>query len=81
MKLNKKVIKKLVGAIRKTRQDEIGCDECFDKIHEFAELELQGKSPEKAMPLIKDHLDKCGECREEFHALLEAMKALNEQDK
>ena len=46
---------------------------------EFAELKLQGKSAEEAMPLVKDHLDKCGECREEFHALLEAMKSLYEK--
>lgn len=77
MKLNKKVLQKLIGSIQKTRSDEIGCDECFDQIHEFAEMKLQGKSPEKAMPLVKDHLEKCGECREEFQALLEAMKSLN----
>lgn len=59
-----------------TRPDEIGCDECFDKLNEFAELELKGKSPEKAMPLIQDHLNKCGECREEYKALLEALKDL-----
>lgn len=76
MKLNKNVIKKLLGAVKNTRPDEIGCDECFDKLHEFAEMKLMGKSPEKAMPLVQDHLEKCSECREEFQALLEAMKAI-----
>lgn len=78
MKLNKNIIKKLISSVQKTRSDEIGCDECFDVLHEFAEMKLRGKEPEKAMPLVQDHLDKCGECREEFHALLEALKALNE---
>lgn len=78
MKLNKDIIKKLIGMVQNARPDEIGCDECFDQIHEFAEIKLQGKEPENAMPLVKDHLDKCGECREEFHALLEAMKSLKE---
>lgn len=77
MKLNKDIIKKLIGMAQNVHPDELGCDECFDQIHEFAEMKLQGKEAEKAMPLVKDHLDKCGECREEFHALLEAMKALN----
>lgn len=76
MKLNKKVIKKLIGAVKMTHPDEIGCDDCFDQMHEFAELELTGKSPEQAMPLVKDHLEKCGECREEYQALLSAMKKL-----
>lgn len=78
MKLNKDIIKKLIGMAQNVHPDELGCDECFDQIHEFAEMKLQGKEPEKAMPLVQDHLNKCGECREEFHALLEAMKALNE---
>ncbi len=76
MKLNKEIIKKLVSAVQATHPDEIGCDDCFDQIHEFAEMELTGKSPEKAMPLIKEHLDKCGECRQEYQALLKAMKKL-----
>jgi hypothetical protein len=76
VKLNNEIIKKLLNSVKNTRPDEIGCDDCFDQIHEFAELKLEGKSPEKAMPLVHDHLQKCGECREEFQALLEAMEKL-----
>jgi hypothetical protein len=76
VKLNNEIIKKLLNSVKNTRTDEIGCDDCFDQIHEFAELKLEGKSPEKAMPLVHDHLQKCGECREEFQALLEAMEKL-----
>lgn len=79
MKLNKEIIKKLIGMTQNVHPNEIGCNECFDKINEFAELKLQGKNAKEAMPLVKDHLDKCGECREEFHALLEAMKSLHEK--
>ena len=78
MKLNTTILKKLIGMAQNVHADEIGCEECFDQIHEFAEMKLQGKEAEKAMPLVKDHLDKCGECREEFQALLDAMKTLNE---
>lgn len=77
MKLSKNILKAMIRAIKMTREDEIGCDECFDKLSEFAEMELAGKSPEKAMPLVQDHLQKCGECREEYMALLEALKQLN----
>lgn len=76
MKLNKKVIKKLVSSVKATHEHELGCRECFNQIHEFAEMELLGKSPEKAMPLVKEHLEKCGECREEYQALLKAMESL-----
>ncbi|MEX0771233.1 MAG: hypothetical protein WD035_10895 [Balneolaceae bacterium] len=76
MKLTKKILKSMLRAIKMTRPDEIGCDDCFDELHTFAEMELAGKSPEEALPLVKDHLDRCGECREEYQALLDAMKEL-----
>lgn len=76
MKLNKEVLKKILSKLPHTHEDEIGCDDCFDELHTFAEMELEGKSPEEAMPLIKEHLENCGECRQEYQALLEGMKAL-----
>ena len=58
-----------------THDDEIGCKECCDEIEEFIELKLAGKSPEEAYPLINEHLNKCGDCRQEYEALLEALRA------
>ncbi len=77
MKLNIDVLKKIISKIPRTHENEIGCDECFDELHTFAEMELEGKSPEKVMPLIREHLDNCGECRQEYQALLDAIKLLN----
>lgn len=77
VKLNLDVLKKMIRGIINTREDEIGCDECFDKLDRFIELELKGKSPEEALPLVKDHLDRCKDCREEYEALLDAIKKLD----
>lgn len=77
MKLNTDVLKKILSKVPQTHAGEIGCDDCFEELHKFAEIELKGKSPEKAMPLIKEHLDNCGECRQEYQALLEGIKSLN----
>lgn len=74
MELTIDVLKKLVKSAQMADEHEIGCDECFEELHEFAEMELAGKSPEEAKPLVKDHLDKCGSCREEYQALLEALQ-------
>lgn len=76
MKITKDFIKKLIHVAINSHPDEIGCEDCFDKLHEFAEMELEGKSPEEAMPLVQDHLKRCGECREEYEALLEALKSI-----
>jgi hypothetical protein len=48
---------------------EVGCEECFDRLDEFVELELAGADPEAAIPGLRAHLDGCPACREEHDAL------------
>lgn len=57
------------------RQKEIGCDECFEEVDRFIETELSGLDAARAMPLVQGHLQICGECRDEFAALLHALRA------
>jgi predicted anti-sigma-YlaC factor YlaD len=40
-------------------------------------MELAGKNAAQAMPLVQDHLERCDDCREEFEALLAALRALS----
>ena len=63
----------VVWGIATARPDEIACDECFEQLDSFVEMTLAGKNATEAMPLVQDHLDRCGECREEFEALLAAL--------
>ena len=77
MNLSSEVLKIMVNSIATTGPDEIACNECFDQLDQFAEQMLAGKSAAEAMPLVQDHLDRCKGCREEFEALLEAVKSLN----
>ena len=41
-------------------------------------MELSGLNAAQAMPLVHEHLHMCGECREEFEALLAALRAAEE---
>jgi hypothetical protein len=66
---------KLVRMVAETREEEIGCDECFERMDRFVEMRLSGLDATAAMPLVQDHLEKCGDCREEFEMLLEALRA------
>ena len=75
-KLEAQKLKQLVRRIMTTRPDEIGCDECFQQLDEFVEMTLDGKDAAEAMPLVQDHLERCGDCREEFEALLLALQAM-----
>lgn len=66
---------KLVRVVAETREVEIGCDECFEWLDSFAETELSGLDASAAMPLVRDHLDKCADCRSNFEALLTALRS------
>ena len=64
----------LAKAVAETREDEIGCDECFEKLDGFAEAELSGLEARSFMPLVGDHIGKCSDCRSTFEALLTALR-------
>jgi hypothetical protein len=65
---------KLVRLLAETREIEIGCDQCFERLDSFAETELSGLDAGAAMPLVGDHLDKCADCRSTLEALLKALR-------
>jgi hypothetical protein len=72
--LKRDEVLKLVRVVAETREVEIGCDECFERLDSFAETELSGIEASAAMPLVSDHLDKCADGRSTFEALLTALR-------
>jgi hypothetical protein len=74
--IDTEMLKQMARGIATTRPDEIGCEECFEQLDRFVEMTLAGKSAAEAMPLVQDHLNRCGDCREEFEALLTAIRAV-----
>ena len=76
MKLSSEVVQKMMEAVKMTREHELDCGHCYDEIDQFVELELSGKNAADAMPLVQAHLDICVACREEYQALLDALKAV-----
>jgi hypothetical protein len=74
--LDSHALKEIARGIMTTRPDEVGCAECFDQMDRFVEMVLAGRDAAEAMPLVQDHLDRCGNCREEFEALLAALQAV-----
>ncbi|TYP92522.1 hypothetical protein LX73_1882 [Fodinibius salinus] len=76
MKLTTNITKKILGAVAATADEEIACGKCYEQVEKFVELKLSGKSPEEAMPLVEEHLQRCEECREEYEVLLNALQEL-----
>ena len=51
-------------------EPELGCDECFDQLDRYVELEVAGADADAAIPGLRAHLDGCPACREEHESLL-----------
>jgi hypothetical protein len=54
--------------------EEITCDELYAKLDEYVEREVDQKDAAKIMPLMREHLDVCPECCDEYEALLHVIK-------
>lgn len=74
MVLKPEILEELLSELACTRSDEIDCDDCFEQSDQFIDMHLTGKNAAEALPLVKDHLDRCGDCHEEFEALLKALE-------
>jgi hypothetical protein len=64
--------------IYKTQDEEISCSECFDSVSHFVEVELSGADAVAEMPKLKQHLDQCLACRQEYETLRELGRLENE---
>jgi hypothetical protein len=70
------LIKAMVREIITTRPDEMDCPECYEHLGQYADVILSGQDGAAAMPRLQDHLEHCSFCREEFEALLIALRNL-----
>jgi hypothetical protein len=57
-------------------EPELLCDECFERLDEYVELELGGAPADAQIPGMRAHLEGCPACREEHDSL----RALVERD-
>ena len=48
---------------------QVSCDECFERIDEYVELELAGADAEAGVPGMRAHLDGCPACRDKHDSL------------
>jgi hypothetical protein len=60
-----RMLKRLLGPAG----PEVTCDECFDQLDVYVEVELAGGDPDAAVPGLHAHLDGCPACREDYESL------------
>ena len=58
-------LKRLLGPA----EPEVLCDECFEKIDQYVDLELRGADADAAIPGMRPHLEGCPACAEEYASL------------
>jgi hypothetical protein len=63
---------------------ELGCEECFEQLDRYVELELSGADADAAVPGMHAHLDGCPACAEDhdsLHALVESEQLFPGRDR
>ena len=48
---------------------ELGCEECFEELDRYVELDVAGARADEAIPGMRAHLEGCPACREDYESL------------
>jgi hypothetical protein len=62
-------LEQALGRLLGPADPEVSCDECFDQLDRYVELELAGENVDTLVPGLRPHLDGCPACREEHESL------------
>ena len=65
---------KMVEMIARTDENEIACDQVYAVLDQFAEAVQRGENVLTLMPLVRQHLEMCPDCREEYETLLRMLQ-------
>lgn len=68
------LIESLIRSLEHTHEQECTCDEVFAVVDQYAEAEIHGDDVARLMPLIKQHMELCHNCCEEYEALLDILE-------
>jgi hypothetical protein len=60
---------KLLRALLGPKGPELSCEECFDELDRYVELELAGEDPDAAIPEMHAHLEGCPACHQDHVSL------------
>ena len=77
MKLDAKQLTDLIQLTATARgEDLLGCNGCFELMDQLAQAELDGREVPQALELVQIHLEQCKCCRDEYDALLTALREI-----
>ena len=61
--------RQLVARLLGPSGPEVSCEECFELLDEYVELELAGEPVDARLPGMRAHFEGCPACREDHESL------------
>jgi hypothetical protein len=71
------VLKEIMHSVDLTQDIEYDCSQVYELLDQYAEMVNRGEDASQIMPLVKQHLELCGDCYEEYEALLQILEAVS----
>jgi hypothetical protein len=59
----------VLGALVGPEGPELSCEQCFEQLDRYVELELAGADADEAVPGMRAHLEGCPACHEDHESL------------
>jgi hypothetical protein len=59
----------LLGRLLGPAESELSCEECFEQLDRYVELELRGADADAGVPGMRAHLQGCPACNEDHRSL------------
>ena len=75
MTFTRRKLLELLQIVSSTEPDELDCDEVLHRVGALLESLEAGTEPPRELAAVAQHLEVCGECREEFEALMRVYDA------
>lgn len=74
------VVQDFLRVLEAVRVEEMPCSQVFALLDEYVDKEIHGQEAGRLMPLLREHLDLCPDCCEEYEALLSALTEASKQE-
>ena len=69
MMMERPDLKQALGRLLGPAGPEVGCNECFEQLDRYVEVEFAGGDADAVIPGLRAHLAGCPACREEYESL------------
>ena len=76
MSLDSEQVRLLLKLIQHTHEVELTCPECLDELDRYAQSVLDGRPIDGLLVRVREHLEACSACNDEYDLILDTLKAI-----